>query len=209
LKSFSKDETRVRCFRVPDHSCQDVPMMETTSKYRYAYIASLDADVVEIPYSNGRTSMLIFLPSHEENDPYLQILSKDLSYVPMRTLLTSLNETELLLAIPRFSIESKLDLRSPLMQMGVEDIFGPTANFTGILYNKYLRLGSIIQNAKIEVDEEGTIAAAVTELMIVPLMGNMAPNFVANRPFIFAIVDLVTSETLFAGRFMGPTVGNS
>lgn len=46
--------------------------------------------------------------------------------------------------------------------MGVQDIFGPTANFTGIVSNEYLRVGNIIQNAKIEVDEEGTIAAAVT-----------------------------------------------
>lgn len=46
--------------------------------------------------------------------------------------------------------------------MGISDIFGPAANFTGIVYNDYLRLGNIIQNAKIEVDEEGTIAAAVT-----------------------------------------------
>lgn len=120
--------------------------------------------------------------------------------------------------------------------MGVQDIFGPAANFTGIVSNDYLRIGSIMQNAKIEVDEEGTIAAAVTgniistiiydpntlqladrcsnahqiaELAIVPLMANMAPTFIANRPFIFAIVDLVTSETLFAGRFMGPNAGNS
>ncbi|XP_011879335.1 PREDICTED: uncharacterized protein LOC105568344 [Vollenhovia emeryi] len=208
LKSFNRDATRVRCFRVPHSGCQDIPMMENTSKYRYGYIPSLDADVVEIPYSNGRTSMLVFLPAHEESDPDLQILSKDLSYVPMKTLLTSLNETEMVLSIPRFSIESKLDLRPPLTRMGVQDIFSPAANFTGIVSNEFLRLGNIIQNAKIEVDEEGTVAAAVTELAVVPLMANMAPTFVANRPFIFAIVDLVTSETLFAGRFMGPYARN-
>lgn len=46
--------------------------------------------------------------------------------------------------------------------MGIQDIFSPTANFTGIVPNEYLRVGDIIQNAKIAVDEEGTIAAAVT-----------------------------------------------
>ncbi|XP_029156604.1 uncharacterized protein LOC114929280 isoform X2 [Nylanderia fulva] len=205
LKSFDRYATHARCFRVPQYGCKDVPMMENTARYRYAYIAPLDADVVEIPYSDGRTSMLIFLPSHEDSDPNLQILSKDLSYVPMRTLLSSLNETEIMLSIPRFSIESKLDLRSSLMRMGILDIFGMAANFTGIKYNDYLRIGNIIQNAKIEVDEEGTIAAAVTEFMIVPLMANVAPAFIANRPFIFAIVDLVTSETLFAGRVIDPS----
>lgn len=70
-------------------------------------------------FQNGLTSMLIFLPGHEETDPYLQILSKDLSYVPMRSVLSSLNETEMLLSIPRFSIESKLDLRLPLTRVSV------------------------------------------------------------------------------------------
>lgn len=119
--------------------------------------------------------------------------------------------------------------------MGVLDVFGTAANFTGIVYNDHLRIGNIIQNAKIEVDEEGTIAAAVTgkllaiykislnilecvdhlinvysiiEFMVVPLMANTAPVFIANRPFIFAIVDLVTSETLFAGRVMDPSMSN-
>jgi len=46
--------------------------------------------------------------------------------------------------------------------MGIQDIFSSAANFTGIVFNKYLQLANIIQNAKIEVDEEGTIAAAVT-----------------------------------------------
>lgn len=77
---------------------------------------------IKLIFKDGRTSMLIFLPSHEDSDPYLQILSKDLSYVPMRTLLTSLNETELVLSIPRFSIESKLDLRSSLMRVSIKTL---------------------------------------------------------------------------------------
>ncbi|KAL0100192.1 hypothetical protein PUN28_019549 [Cardiocondyla obscurior] len=209
FKSFDRHATRVRCFHVPYKGCQDVPMMENTSKYRYGYIPSLDTDVVEIPYSNRRTSMLIFLPSHQDSDPNLVTLSKDLSYVPIKTVLNNLNETELVLSIPRFSIQSKLDLQAPLIRMGVQDIFSPAANFTGVISNEYLRVENIIQNAKIEVDEKGTIAAAVTELTVVPLMANMAVTFIANRPFIFTIVDILTSETLFAGRYIGPDAGNS
>lgn len=51
LKSFDRGATRVRCFHVPQHGCRNVPMMENTSKYRYAYVTPLDADVVELPYS--------------------------------------------------------------------------------------------------------------------------------------------------------------
>lgn len=76
--------------------------------------------LIKLLFKNGRTSMLVFLPSHEDSDPYLQTLFKDLSYVPMRTLLTSLKETELVLSIPRFSIENKLDLRSSLMRVSIK-----------------------------------------------------------------------------------------
>lgn len=51
LKSFDRHATRLRCFRVPARGCQNILMMENSSKYRYGYIGSLDADVVEIPYS--------------------------------------------------------------------------------------------------------------------------------------------------------------
>lgn len=122
--------------------------------------------------------------------------------------------------------------------MNVLDIFSAAANFTGIAYNNYMRIGNIVQNAKIEVDEIGTIAAAVsgnitgyylynllqyipvyrlfsmlcarlfTELTVIPLMG-MSQTFIANRPFIFAIVDVPTGETLFAGRVMDPSAKSS
>lgn len=68
-------------------------------------------------FQDGRTSMLIFLPSHEESDPYLQTLSRDLSYIPMKTLLANLYETDMVLILPRFSIESKLDLGAILMRV--------------------------------------------------------------------------------------------
>lgn len=51
LKSFDRGATRVGCFQVPDGSCQNIPMMQNIAKYRYGYVAALDADVVEIPYS--------------------------------------------------------------------------------------------------------------------------------------------------------------
>lgn len=77
---------------------------------------------MKLIFQNGRTSMLIFLPSNEGTDPHLKILSKDVSYVPLRTMLSQLSETELVLSIPRFSIENEIDLRSPLMRVNINDI---------------------------------------------------------------------------------------
>ncbi|KAK2576905.1 hypothetical protein KPH14_005528 [Odynerus spinipes] len=207
-KSFNKDASFVGCFHVPKLGCQNTKFMASTAKYRYAYVSSLDADVVEIPYSDGKTVMLVILPSNEKTDPYLQILSKDLSYIPMSSLLANLETSEINLILPKFSIESKLDLRPVLERMGIHTVFEMSADLTKITTDGALHVGSILQNAKIEVDEEGTVAAAVTGLTIVPLMGSDGQTFRANHPFIFAIVDLQTNGTLFAGRYVQPDLSN-
>ncbi|XP_066582525.1 uncharacterized protein [Prorops nasuta] len=201
LNSFDKKFTRMRCFYVP--ACQQTLMMENEGKYRYAHIPSLDAEVLELPYSNGRFSMLFLLPSQRENHQSLQILSRDLSYMPISVLLSSLEETEVLVWLPKFSIESKLDLKPALVGMGIRDMFEANADLSGITPGS-IRIGSILQNAMIEIDEDGTTAAAVTGISVVPLMGSTKPAFRANRPFLFILVDLQSNGTIFAGRFLYP-----
>lgn len=81
----------------------------------------LEINLIQSVFQDGRTSMLIFLPNHE-NDPHLSILSRDLSRVSMRALLANLEETDVLLSIPKFSIESKLNLRSPLVRVSISQL---------------------------------------------------------------------------------------
>lgn len=207
-KAFNKDASFMGCFNVPTTGCQETQFMATTAKYRYGYIPSLDADVVELPYTDGKTVMLVILPNNEKTDPHLQILSKDLSYIAISALLANLETSNVNVILPKFTIESKLDLRPALERMGIRTIFEMTANLSKITTDSALRVGSILQNARIEVDEEGTVAAAVTGLSIVPLMGSDVETFRANHPFIFAIVDLQTNGTLFTGRFIQPDLSN-
>ncbi|KAG7201539.1 hypothetical protein KM043_004290 [Ampulex compressa] len=209
LYAFEKSATQLRCFYVPNVGCQDTYLMENTARYRYAYIPFLAAEAIELPYSDRKTSMLILMPAHPEHDQDLRILSRDLSYMSMSFLLGNLQETEVLLSIPKFSIESKLDLISALTRMGIRDLFDSNANITAVASQAPLRVAGVVQNAKIEVDEDGTVAAAATGVMIVPLMTPTIQNFTANRPFLFAIVDLETNSTLFTGRFMRPQENNT
>ncbi|XP_012284745.1 heparin cofactor 2 isoform X2 [Orussus abietinus] len=204
-KSFNGKYTRQLCFNVPNRGCTQAYMMESISKYRYAYVPSLDADVIEIPYSDNRMSMLILLPSAEKGETALKTLSKDLSYTPISTLLGTLRDTEILLLLPRFAIESKLDLRPSLERLGIKDLFDVKSNLSGILTKGSARIGSVIHNAKIVVDETGTVAAAVTGISVVPLMGSTLQTIRVDRPFIFALVDLWTNSILFAGRVVDPT----
>lgn len=203
LKEFDKSETTSRCFRVPNRGCQNVPMMENVSKYKYAVIPSLDAEVAEIPYADGKLSMLVFLP-HNEGIQSLHTLSRDMSYTPISRILESLRETELLVALPRFSVDRKHDLRSALESMGIKDLFDLSSNISGILPKSTARVGSVIHEAKIEVNEVGTVASAATGISITPLMGNSFESFRVDRPFLFTIVDRPSSAILFAGRVVEP-----
>lgn len=203
LHEFDKKQTRPRCFQTFKNGCQEVYMMESTGKYRYGFVPSLDAEVIEVPYTGGKVSMLLLLPARQ-GEHALQILSKDLSYIPISTLFKNLRTTEILLQLPRFSIENKLDLRSALEHLGIKDLFESKANLSRIISKGPAQVNSVLHNAKIDVNESGTIAAAATAISVVPLMTPSLQAFRANRPFLFGLVDLESNNILFAGRVVLP-----
>ncbi|KAG8042319.1 hypothetical protein G9C98_004953 [Cotesia typhae] len=202
-KAFDKSLTRNRCFNIPNQACHTVPMMESVSNYFYASIPDLKAEVVEIPYDDDKISMLVFLPT-KEGLQSLSILSRDLSYTSISSILNSLRETELILLMPRFSVETKTDLRSTLETLGIKQLFTVNANFTNFLINGGAKVDSVLHNAKIEVNEDGTVAAAVTGLSVVPLMGSSIDAFRVNRPFLLMLIDRQTNSIIFSGRVTRP-----
>ncbi|KZC12911.1 Serpin I2, partial [Dufourea novaeangliae] len=204
LKAFDKAKTRLECFYVLNGECRNTSFMTHTSTYRYAYIPAIEAEILDIPYSNGRTSMLTIIPSKRERDPYLRILSRDLATVPVSAIIASLKETRITIHLPKFSIENSLDLVPTLQHLGIESIFRDTTNLTEVISRSAaLQVTSILQNVRIKVDEDGTLAAADTEIGFVPL-SSWDNDIKLDRPFLFLIVDSVTNTMLFSGRFMEP-----
>ncbi|XP_076659072.1 uncharacterized protein LOC143362614 [Halictus rubicundus] len=203
LKAFDRKKTKLECFYIATGECRNAYFMSHESTYRYAYISSIEAEIIEIPYSNGETSMLTIIPTKREKDPYLRVLSKDLSTVPVSAILASLKENNIKIHLPKFSIENTLNLVPALQRLGIESIFEPTANLTRIALNGGLRVTSILQNVKMNVDEEGTLAAADTEVAF-ELLASWTSDIRLDKPFLFLIVDSVTKMTLFSGRFMTP-----
>ncbi|XP_031847109.2 uncharacterized protein LOC116433298 [Nomia melanderi] len=203
LRAFDKAKTREECFYIPNGECRNTPFMTHKYLYRSAYISSIDADVLEIPYSDGRTSMLIVTPNKRNKDRYLRILSRDLVTVPVSVLLSSLMERSVTIHVPKFSIENNLNVVPTLQRLGIEGIFNSNARLTMIASNDTLHVTNVLQNVKINVDEEGTVAAADTEIgfEFLSLLNN---DIKLDRPFLFLIVDSVTKTTLFCGRFMEP-----
>ena len=203
LKSFDKAKTTLQCFYLPNGECRNTYIMKHESTYRYAYISSIEAEILEIPYSDGKTSMLTILPRKREIDPYLRILSKDLATIPVSAIFANLKEKDVTIHLPKFTIESNLNLLPTLQDLGIESIFNSNANLTEIVSSGSLHVTSLLQNVKIEVDEEGTLAAADTEIGV-GFLSSFGNDVKLNRPFLFSIVDSVTYTTLFSGRFIEP-----
>ncbi|XP_076668244.1 uncharacterized protein LOC143368914 [Andrena cerasifolii] len=203
LKSFDKAKTKLQCFYMPNGECRNTYFMKHESTYRYAYVSSIEAEILEIPYSDGKTSMLTLLPRKSGIDPYLRILSTDLATIPVSAIFANLKERDVTIHLPKFTIESNLNLLPTLQDLGIESIFNSNANFTEIISNGSLQVTSLLQNVKIEVDEEGTLAAADTEVGF-GFLSSLGNDVKLDRPFLFFIVDTVTNTTLFSGRFIGP-----
>ncbi|OXU25130.1 hypothetical protein TSAR_009543, partial [Trichomalopsis sarcophagae] len=203
LHSFDKTATRSRCFNVPKLGCQQVPLMEVVENYKYNYVPALDAQVIQIPYTGERVSMVVLLPQRLGEQALLD-LSRDLAFTPVSVLLSSLQKTEVLLQLPRFGIGNKVDLRATLEKLGIKDLFDENANLTTAFPRGNVQVGAVMHNAQIQVNEEGTIAAAVSGVSVIPLMGSTVTTFRADRPFLFFLVDHQTNSILFAGRYVQP-----
>ncbi|KAK1136414.1 hypothetical protein K0M31_000972 [Melipona bicolor] len=203
LKSFDPAKTKLQCFYISNGECRKTYFMKHESLYRYAYIPSIEAHVVEIPYSDGKTSMLTLMPNSRGKDLHLQILSEDLVAIPVSVILANLRLQDITVHLPKFNIENNLDVVPTLQYLGIEDIFQPNTNLTKLISNSSIHVTSILQNIKLEIDEEGTLAAADTEITI-GFLSSFGNDVKMDRPFLFMIIDTVLNMTLFSGRFVEP-----
>ena len=109
--------------------------------------------------------------------------------------------------LPKFEMEKELDLQKILMKMGMTISFSGSAEYTKILDGTDLVVGGAKHQAKIKVDEEGTEAAAVTEIILekAALPSNPFMEFYCNIPFVFTISEMTTGTNLFMGCYDGPS----
>ena len=108
--------------------------------------------------------------------------------------------------LPRFKIEFETGLEDALKAMGVSSLFDPmTANLTGMIETENVAVSSVIHKAVIEVNEEGTEAAAVTGIRIYEMSAFIKFQFKVDHPFLFAIVHKPTATPIFLGRVSRPS----
>lgn len=176
-------------------------MMIQKNEFRYVRSSRINATVVELPYDN-RFSMLLIYPHASLNTVFDALRTFDIVSIFKPSFQ---NDFELTIAVPKFEINSKINVKSELEEMGMRDVFNPNdANLSKMFSNSTQRpyLSHVVHQARIQVNETGTIAAAVTAVNIFDKIASNVITF--NRPFGYLIIDRLTDSILFAGQVKNP-----
>ena len=199
--TYTREDTD---FTLSDGSTTKVSMMHNSDDYRYA--EGDDWQAVALPYSPAKAKgepgyFIGILPRGNVND-FIRTLTPE-KYHSIRTALASTEPENTSVRLPRFTLNpGTFSLKAPLQCCGVNNIFSQEADFSGFVQEP-LYVSDIIQRCYVEVEEEGTKAAAVTATFIQYKCISKKPNYIIfDRPFIWIITDLHTSA---APYFMGVT----
>uniref|UniRef100_A0A4W6G1S9 Leukocyte elastase inhibitor n=1 Tax=Lates calcarifer TaxID=8187 RepID=A0A4W6G1S9_LATCA len=209
-KQFKEDYTRSVCCVscCLQNDTKPVKMMQQKSKFSLATIPEANCQILEMPYEGEDLSMLIFLPNEIEGDTTgLEKLEKELTYEKFVewTRPDLMGQTEVEVRLPRFKMEETYDLNKVLIGMGMVDAFSrEKSDFSGMSSAIDLFLSKVVHKAFIEVNEEGTEAAAATAAAMSERSLMIPAMFIADHPFLFFIRHNTTMSVLFAGRFCSP-----
>lgn len=205
LQEFDQNQTTERDFKVSEGEVVRAEMMQRTDEEaEFNYFQNEQLQVLELPYQGEELSMLIFLP--KEND--INALGNDLTVEKIEEWKEGLREQRVKVYLPKFKFETKYFMKEDLSDMGMPSAFSNLADFSGMTGRKDLFISEVIHQAFIDVNEEGTEAAAATAVVMELLTAGPGPEipiFHADHPFIFMIQQKDSGNILFLGRVMNPT----
>ena len=199
-RQFDKKRTQQESFTQADGKKLSVKMMH--QKERFLAAENDNYQTVVLPYGNGSYEMVVLLPREGKD---LSSLLQTMDAKKWKDNLKNTYSSEVDLKLPRFTSAYTRELNDVLKLLGMNAMFDPSkANLTKM--SAVSSFGSmVLQKAKIEVDEEGSKAAAVTVIETAPTA--VAPSkpilFHANRPFMYAIVEHSTGTIFFMGTYQG------
>jgi len=199
---FDEESTKDTLFTLPDGTPKPCRMMEQRGFYRY--FSNDDFQAVDLPYGDGDFSMTIFLPKPkvEINSLIAEFTPENLSYW-----LGCFSSDSGDIYIPKFKLECGPGLNRVLKTMGMEIAFTDAADFSKMYKGGGVWIDTVIHKTYVEVNEEGTEAAAVT--VVVMIQSTAEPSgfhMRVDRPFIFLIRENVSQTILFIGKIVEPTL---
>jgi serpin B len=193
---FEKKLTHNAPFLLTHNKRVEVPMMNQLNKFKYLENDRLQ--ILKLPYVGNDLSMIIVLPKKIDG---LSEIESSLNTESLKAWINGLYEEEVVVFLPRFTIGFQVLLSKTLEQMGMRDAFNAgMANFSGINGTRSLYISDVIHKAFLEVNEEGTEAAAATGIV----SKSIKPIMRADHPFLFIILDNHSGSILFLGKIENP-----
>jgi len=193
---FTKDEP----FNVSKTVKVQTPMMKQSGHFRF--IKENGVAAIELPYADDDLSMIAILP-----DGDIDKMGESLSLEKIQQLGVDMFSQDVDVYLPRFKMEASYGLGPILSEMGMPDAFSERdADFSGMTGRPNLYISKVIHKARVEVNEEGSEAAAATAVIMAPKSYHVEVKevFRADRPFLFIIVHNKTGAILFMGRLSNP-----
>jgi serpin B len=201
---FDKKGTRDEDFHVTATEKVKVPLMHQQDEFHYAALDGLQ--VLELPYGDKSLSVVVLLPEKVDG---LSDLEAKLTHGNLQRWTSALRPQEVVVYLPRFRTTASFELNDTLKEMGMPSAFDAlTADFSGMTGGRDLFIWKVIHKAFIDVNEEGTEAAAATGTIMVPTAARVEkpkPVFRADHPFVLMIRDNRNGAILFLGRLTNPT----
>ena len=200
LSRFDKKRTIDADFYISPDKTIKVPMMSQKSKFKYRSFDNFSA--IELPYEGNDLSMIVFLPKEADG---LAGFERNLTNDNVKNWIGKLSKSykqEILVNLPKFKTTSEFELSKILSDMGMPHAF-VNADFSGMTGKKDLFISKVIHKAFVDVNEEGTEAAAATAVVMLKAISKPL-IFRANHPFVFLIRENKTGSILFIGRIIDP-----
>ncbi|KAE8787457.1 Serpin-Z7 [Hordeum vulgare] len=209
-KKFDESKTKYDDFHLLNGSTVQTPFMSSTNKQ---YLSSSDGlKVLKLPYQHGgdnrQFSMYILLPeAHDGLSRLAQKLSTEPDFLENRIPTKEVEVGQFML--PKFKTSFGFEANKLLETLGLQLPFSLEANLSEMVNSpKGLYISSVFHKTFVEVDEEGTKAAAATGDVIVERSLPIRMDFVANHPFLFLIREDIAGVVLFIGHVANPVVSS-
>ena len=204
LNQFDPKNTREMNFYVSDTETVTANMMYLVPKEnKFNYAETDNLQLLELPYEGEEISMMVILPKTGK----MPLVESNFTSDNLELWKNSMTDQKVTIYLPKFKFKTNYFMVPTFKDMGMVSAFrAPPADFSGLDGTKTLKIQEIIHQAFVEVNEEGTEAAAATAVVIGKESASINPIFKADRPFIFIIQEKSTGAILFLGKVMDPTV---
>ncbi|XP_049800906.1 serine protease inhibitor 88Ea-like [Schistocerca nitens] len=203
---FQPENTHKEVFHISHSKQALVEMMKQKGTFNYMISERLGAHVLELPYKGEDISMFILLPPFLKSNGVDAIIKQlDVDSLREITEQDAMYPQTVEVEIPKFTVESRIEMQQVFKALGAGDAFEKTADYSGFTGKPEVFFNSAIHQAKIEVNEEGTEAAAATAIFLFRSARPLNPTkFVCNHPFVYFLFDRVSQAVLFMGVYRSP-----